>query len=49
MVTTMEDSLAISILVASVEVSQLLPVTAVIKTLDEKDRCWADVSNSLIE
>lgn len=47
-VTTMEDSLAISGLVPSIEVTQLLPVTAPIKTLAEKEILWRDMTTRLI-
>lgn len=37
MENTLDDSLSFGILVASIEVSQFLPVTAAIKKLAEKD------------
>lgn len=42
------DSLSIGILVASIELSQLLPVTAAIKRLTEKDIKWEEVTSSLL-
>ena len=47
--TSVADSLAIGILVASVEVPQLQPVTAAIKTLAENNINWEDVTNHLFE
>lgn len=47
--TVLDDALAIGILVASIEVSELSAVTAAIKTLAEKDLVWEDVSSRLIE
>lgn len=47
--TPLPDSLAIGILVASIEVSELTPVTAAIKTLADKDLNWEEVSSRLIE
>lgn len=35
--TVLDDLLAIGVLVASIEVAELLPVTTAIKTLAEKD------------
>ena len=49
MKTTLDDSLAIGILVASIDVPSLLPITAAIKTLAESDINWEDVTSRLIE
>lgn len=46
---TIDDSLAIGILVASIDVPELMPVTASIKTLAEADVKWEEVANRLIE
>lgn len=46
---TLDESLSIGILVASIEVQELMPVTASIKTLSESDVKWEEVSNRLIE
>ena len=43
------DSLAIGILVASIEVHQLHAVTAAIKTLAEKDIKWEEITSRLLE
>lgn len=47
--TTFDDSLAIGMLVASIEVSELFAVTASIKTLSADSVNWEQVSNRLIE
>ena len=47
--TTMDDTLAIGILVSSIEVTELLAVTASIKTLAESDINWEAVSSRFIE
>ena len=44
-----DDALAIGILVASIDVSELLPATAAIKTLSDKEVKWEDVSSRLID
>lgn len=43
------DSLFIGIFVASIQVPQLLPVTAAIKTLAEMDITWENVTSRLLE
>ena len=45
----LDEALSIGILVASIEVSELLPVVAAIKTLSERDVKWETVSARLIE
>lgn len=47
--TVFDDSLALGILVASTEVSELFPITAAINTRAGKDPSWYDVSSRLIE
>lgn len=47
--STFDDALAIGILVASITVSELMPATAAIKTLADKDIKWEEVSSRLIE
>ena len=47
--TNFDDSLAIGILVASIEVPELGPATAAIKTLADKDVKWEDVCARLID
>lgn len=47
--TVLGDGEAICILVALIEVSDLSPVTAAIKTLADKDLAWEDMSSRLIE
>lgn len=47
--STFDEALAIGILVASITVPDLLPATAAIKTLTEKDATWELVSGRLIE
>lgn len=47
--TVLEDSLIIGILLASIDVVQLHPATAAIKTLSETHTTWEDVSSRLIE
>lgn len=49
MKTTLDDSLAIGILVASIQVPQLQPVTQSIKTLPEDSVTWDVVTSKLIE
>lgn len=49
MENSLDDSLYIGILVASIEVSHLLPVTAAIKTLVEKDVKLKEVTGRLLE
>lgn len=46
---TFSEDLAFGILVASIEVPELQPVAAAIKTLAEKDISWGDVTSRLIE
>lgn len=46
--TTLDETLVIGILVASIDVTQLQPVTAAIKTLSEDKLSWEDVSGRLI-
>lgn len=43
------DSLSIGILVASVQIPQLLPVTTTIKTLSKMDVTWESVTNQLVD
>lgn len=47
--TTLEDSLSIGILVASIVVVELQLVTASIKTLTTADATWETVSNRLMD
>lgn len=47
--TSMEYSLAIGILVATIEVTQLLPVTSAIKTLAENNTSWKYVTSRSIK
>ena len=47
--TTFDDALAIGILVASIDVTELMPATAAIKTLTDKDMKWEEISGRLIE
>lgn len=47
--TTFDDALAIGSLVASIEVQELMPTVAAIKTLSDKDIRWKAVSSRLIE
>lgn len=49
MCTPLPDSLAIKILVAIVEVSEITPGTTAIRSLAEKDINWKDFSSLLIE
>lgn len=49
MFTVLYDSLAIGILVVSIEVSQLFPATAAINTLGDADLNCKDVSSGLIK
>lgn len=49
MKTVLDDALAIGILVSSIAVTKLTPITAVIKTMAEKDLVLEDVSSRLIE
>lgn len=46
--SVLDDSLAIEILVSSIEASELTPITAAINALDEKDLIWKEVSSRLI-
>lgn len=47
--STVDDALAIGILVASITVPYLMPATAAIKTLTESVMKWEEVSSHLIE
>ena len=47
--TGIEDTVAVGILVASIEVTALLSVTEAIKTLAESDITWESVSERLLE
>ena len=47
--STFDDALAIGILVASIDVQELLPVVAAIKTLSDRDMKWESVTSRLIE
>ena len=47
--STFDDALAIGILVASISVPELMPATAAIKTLADRDIKWEDISSRLIE
>lgn len=47
--TIVQEPLAIGILVASIDVTALRPVTAAIKTLAERDLTWDTVTERLIE
>lgn len=47
--TNFDETLAIGILVASVEAQPLLSVTAAIKTISEKDLKWEDVASRLMD
>lgn len=45
----MDDAVQVGILIASIDVLELTPVTAAIKTLAEKDITWETVTERLIE
>lgn len=47
--TVFDDSLAIGILVASIDLPEMAPATAAIKTLADKDVNWESISSRLID
>lgn len=47
--TFFDESLAVVILVASIDIPQLIPTTAAIQTLANKDVKWEDVNAMLID